>query len=184
MRRKVMFGIAIVVLLACGFVEARRRADTSSINPVGRPEAKGKGLHCAVFFEAGTWKIRAGNGNGRHTFKGVVNVEGGTIVQGGPIGEEDAAHPQRGKTKREIRNENKKENNDDDVAVHKDKAGFDFQFVTHGAEDGIDFVLSKDAKTVSFHIVIDGDDDPKKIVIGREAAHPESGSFELPAKPN
>lgn len=169
-----------VVVLACALIGA---GDSKDIHATGRPQAKAKGLRCEVFYEAGTWKIRAGGASGRHTFKGVVNVSGGTIVQGGLIGTEDAAHPQRGKTNREIRKENKKENNDDDVAVHKDKSGFDFQFVTHGAEDGIDFVVSKDAKSVTFHVLIDGDDDPKKIIIGREAAHPDSGSFELSAKP-
>jgi hypothetical protein len=84
-RRILTIGIALFVLVPYGVVEARRRTDTSNLNPVGRPEGKGKALRCEVFYEAGTRKSCADGARGerRHTIKGSVTVGDGKNVPGG-----------------------------------------------------------------------------------------------------
>jgi hypothetical protein len=49
---------------------------------------------------------------------------------------------------------------------------------------GLDFKVGPAATGVKFKLLVDGAEDPKKILIGEKGVHPEKAEFTLPVNPS
>ncbi len=145
-------------------------ADELNAYWVGRPEQfrQGVGDAYGVWLDGGIWNLQTTSRDRgkekRAVFTGSVRVDRDKII-GAFQGLE----------------RKKKKANSDFLVVHKDQKGFDFRFATFGKSDGVDFKVGKNARTITFTLLVDGDDNPKRILIGASGARPEKGTFTLPA---
>jgi hypothetical protein len=48
----------------------------------------------------------------------------------------------------------------------------------------VNFKVGKNARSVTFKVLVGGDDDPTKILIGGNNAQPDKAEFTLPAHPD
>lgn len=153
--------------LAAGLLSAGgARAADDGPNAESRPEQFKQGMKAcyAVWREEGVWHLRA-TSKAEKRFTGTVRCDLDRIV-GRFDGLENAKKPK----------------NDDWVSAHADGKGFDFQFVTGGAVDSLEFKVGPKAESVSFDLLVGGDDDPEKILIGAKGRHPAKAKFTLPAR--
>jgi hypothetical protein len=168
--------ILLSVLVCIGSVESNLSfvAADESPDPIGRPDGfkDGKRKMAAIWFEDGKWNLRMtsrdnpGKKDERVIFKGSVRVEGDRLIR--EFQALDTA---------------KKAKDADWYLPHKDGKGFDFQFATFGKTDGVNFKVGKEATSITFRLRIDGNDDPKQILIGKKNQNPEKADFTLPAQP-
>lgn len=138
-------------------------------NPVGRPKkfTQGKRAMYGVWNDDGIWRLRmTGKKDVKVIFTGVIRAQGDRLI-GEWQGLEKAD----------------KAKNADWIFPHTDGKGFDFRFVVFGKTDGVNFKVGPKAESVMFKLLVDGDDDPKKILIGTEGKYPDKGDFTLPALP-
>jgi hypothetical protein len=152
-------------------------ASDDSLNPVGKPKQfkQGKRVAYGVWYEDGLWHLRMtskdgkakGKGkNDRVIFTGSVRVAGDRL-----LGEFQGLE----KSKQAL--------NADWVLPHAGGRGFDFQFATFGKTDGVNFKAGPSAQSITFKLLVGGDDDPTRILIGASGAHPAKAEFALPAHP-
>lgn len=183
-QRLVLFGVfAALVVAPSAPVDA-----AAKIDPAGRPKEfkAGKRTLCAVWSENGVWYIRAtaNQDKGKQIIQGTVTVQKGRIVKGELEGTEEAKKPEKyGKNRRRDRKAANAEKDDDDITVHKNNTGFDFRFVNRGRSDGVNFTVSDKAESVTFHITVGGDDNPKQVIVGAGGARPDNATFTLPVEP-
>ena len=144
------------------------------LNPTGRPKQFEKGKHTtyAVWEDGGVWNIRTSVKAGpkgkdqRVQFTGIVTIKGDKVTNGEFQGLEKKP----------------KAENADWVILHKDGRGFDFQFSTTTSNtDGVNFKLGPKAESVTFRLLVAGDDDPKRILVGAKGVHPPKAEFTFPA---
>jgi hypothetical protein len=143
-----------------------------SPNPIGRPPAfkQGKKDYYGVWYEDGQWNLRMTSnkdGKGRVVFTGMVKVDGDRLM--GDFSALEKA---------------KKAKDADWVVFHRDRRGFDFRFANRGAVDGVAFKAGPNAKSVTFKLQVSDDDDPRRILIGGNNAHPDKAEFTLRAHPD
>lgn len=162
----VMAGLSLVI--SCAIVGRSAEEEIPQKKLFGRPEDFKQGKHpmCAVWYEEGEWFLRV-TSSGKQDFVGEVNVVGDKI-----LGEFEGLEEKKKEKKRS-----------DALVPHKNRKGFKFRFATNGHTDGVRFKVGKKAKTITFKLLIGGDDDPKKILIGATGAHPPKATFTLPAHP-
>lgn len=161
-------------LLAClALVGALGSAADDAINPIGRPEQfkQGRRTVYAIWFDDGVWNLQvtspdSGKKAGRKIFSGRVEVDGDFLI--GEFQGLDKA---------------KKAKDTDWIVPHPDRKGFDFQFATFGKTDGVNFKVGPKSRTITFNLLVGGDDDPDKILIGAKGARPDKAKFTLPANP-
>jgi hypothetical protein len=153
-------------------------ADEERINPIGRPEKfkQGEATGYAVWYEDGSWNLRMtsrerkskkGKKTERGEFTGTVTLDKGRISEGTFQGLESA----------------KSLKDADWIRVHKGRKGFDFHFLTIGKTDGVSFKVSDETQTLNFKLLVAGDDEPTKIMIGAKGESPKKDPFDLPAHP-
>ena len=171
--RKVRTLLTCLGLFALQAAAVLAAADTP--DPVGRPKQfeTGKSTTFAVWEDDGTWYLRTstknpGKGKVQKTaFAGTVKVTGDVLI-GEFQGLEKSPDPKAA----------------DFVIVHKDNKGFDFQFSTFSKNvDGVTFKLGPKAESVTFKLRVEGDDDAKKIIVGKKGVHPEKAEFTFPVTP-
>lgn len=162
---KVWYGIACG-LAACLSGPGPALAADDGPNAESRPEQFKQGMKAcfAVWREEGVWHLRA-TSKAEKKFTGSVRCDADRIV-GRFDGLESAKKPK----------------NADWVSPHADGKGFDFQFVTAGAVDGLEFKVGPKAESVTFDLLVGGDDDPQKILVGAKGLHPDKAKFTLPAR--
>jgi hypothetical protein len=182
------FCLALLVIFVVTLVAPSALAvDDAKLDPTGRPKEfkAGKKTVCAVWVENGVWYVRAtaNQDKGKQIIEGTVTVQKGRIVKGELEGTEEAKKPAKyGKNRKRERIARRNEKDDDDITVHKDKAGFDFHFTNRGHSDGVKFTVSDKAESVTFHISIGGDDNPKQVLIGADGTRPDRATFTLPVQ--
>src|SRR5262249_53130448 len=134
-------------------------AEVEAIDPVGRPKKyeEGKAALCAVWFEDGSWHIRATKkkDDQRLAIKGTVTLQGGGKLTSGELvnAETGDKSDSGGKKKKK-----KQANDDDKITIHSDYEGFDFEFGNKTGSEGLDFKVSNGTKTITFKLLIAGDD--------------------------
>ena len=147
----------------------------ADLDPVGRPKQfeKGKQNAFAVWEEDGVWNLRTSAKAGekgkmkRVEFTGRVKVNGDKLIAGDLQGLEKKA---KGKDA-------------DWLEVHPDGKGFDFQFATFSTNtDGVTFKVGPKAESVTFKLLTAGDNDPKRILVGKKGEHPDKAEFTIPVK--
>jgi hypothetical protein len=145
------------------------------ISPKGRwPEfEQGQQRRVHVWYDENqVWHFRCTARN-PITFDGTVTLDKGRLqIVGG-----DAAREQRGK-------EGKVTNPGKADYVRLTPRGVAFRFNARGTLDGLDFVVPKEAKTVRFEFVVNGERKAEYIFVGSEGAHPSAPAFVLPAHPD
>lgn len=152
-------------LLTAAFTSAADPPD-----PAGKPKqfVPGKGPAVAVWEDKGMWNLHVtwkDDKRSRIVFTGRVVVEGDKYT--GDYGSLEKA----------------KGANADYVRPHRDGRGFDFRFTQSSVVAiGLDFKVGPAATGVKFKVLIDGAEDPKKILIGEKGVHPEKAEFTLPVK--
>jgi hypothetical protein len=142
-------------------------------DPAGRPEKFKAGMKaaCAIYYEDGAWHMRMTAGGAKKKKKAVIS--GSARVKGDWIRGDFQGLDKAEKAK-----------DADWIVIHKDKLGFDFQFGLHGKVDAVNFKVGPKAETVTFQVMVDGDDNPKAVLIGKAGAHPEKGGkLVFPAAP-
>jgi hypothetical protein len=163
------------LLLCLVLVPAQLALAADPPDPAGRPRQFEVGKHTtfAVWESEGTWYLRSSskpNAKGKAQFvefSGTVRVTGDILI-GEFQGLEKSTDPKAA----------------DHLFVHKDRKGFDFRFSTYSKNvDGVTFKLGPKAEAVTFKLRVQGDDDPKKILIGKEGARPEKAEFTFPVAP-
>ena len=150
----------------------------ADLDPIGRPKQfeKGKSTSFAVWEEDGVWQLRTSVKDPakakkmeRVQFSGRVKVNGDKIVSGEYQGLEKKPKG--------------KEKDADWLEMHPDGKGFDFQFSTTNTNtDGLNFKVGPKAESVTFKLLVAGDDDPKRVLVGKKGVHPEKGEFTLTVK--
>lgn len=168
---------ALVASLPTAIATAQEGRSLSGSDAIGRPKAFVQGMKpvIAVWYEDGVWNIRATSKQGpngtrgpRVLFTGLVRVEGDGFagaLQGldqGPKSKKLAV---------------------DWVTPDADRRGFQFKFLTVGFTDGVNFKPGPKATSIRFRLLVNGDDDPRRIIVGTKGVHPASADFTLPAKP-
>jgi hypothetical protein len=152
-----------LLLLTAAFASA---ADTP--DPAGKPKqfVPGKGPAVAVWEDKGMWNLQVtwkDDNKSRVVFTGRVVVEGDKYT--GDYGSLEKA----------------KGADADYVRPHRDGKGFDFRLTQSSVVAiGLDFTVGPAATGVKFKVLIDGTEDPKKILIGGKGVHPEKAEFTLP----
>lgn len=133
-------------------------------DPTGRPEKfkAGAKAACAIYYEDGGWHMRMTSGGGGKKKKAIIS--GSARVKGDSIRGDFQGLDKAEKAK-----------DADWISIHKDKLGFDFQFGLHGKVDAVNFKVGPKAETVTFQVMVNGDDDPKAVLIGKGGKHPEKG---------
>jgi hypothetical protein len=165
------------VALTCAvlFLLPAALALADDLDPVGRPKQfeKGKQNAFAVWEEDGTWNLRTSAKAGekgkmkRMEYTGRVKVNGDKLIAGDLQGLEKKA----------------KAKDADWIEMHADGKGFDFQFATFSSNtDGVTFKVGPKAESVTFKLLTAGDNDPKRILIGKNGVHPEKAEFTIPIK--
>jgi hypothetical protein len=164
-----LFGVLLGCLTLFAMSMSLALADGTP-NPIGRPPGfkQGKKDIYGVWYEDGQWHLRmtSRDGKGRTVFTGMVKVDGDRMM--GDFSALEKA---------------KKAKNADWVVFHPDRRGFDFRFANRGATDGVAFKVGPKARTVTFKLELGDDDDPRRILIGGNNAHPDRAEFTLPAHP-
>ncbi len=160
-----------VLLAAFLFAAARQSiaADTD-INPIGKPKgySSGKESEYAIWYQDGTWHIRATTVKGtKARFSGSVAVEGGEFTEG--------TFDQLEKSHRKA--------SSDWVALDRAKKEMQFIFGNAGGLDGVDFKVSDSSRNVRFGLILGSNTSPANVLIGRSGAHPDAVPFTLPAHP-
>lgn len=145
------------------------------IDPTGRPKQLDKGKHTiiSVWEDDGVWHLRTSvapgpKGKGqRIQFSGSITVKGDKFISGEFQGLEKKV----------------KATDADWVFVRPDGKGFDFQFSTTDTNvDALTFKVGPKSEGVTFKLLTAGDDDPKKVIIGKAGVHPDKGEFTIPVK--
>ena len=147
--------------------KAKGKDESGPIDPNGRPKGfeEGKGPRVALWYEEGTWHLRAtGKQDHSYKFTGGVDVKDGVITTGATQGLEKGKHP-------------------DVVTTKQGRKGFTFAFTAKGTVDGLYFKTSEEATEINVHLMIDGDETPKFILIGAHGRHPDKAIFAFPAFP-
>lgn len=128
-------------------------------DPTGRPKkfGVGKGTFIAVWVEDGVWNIRSTSNFNRTKFSGTVKVKGDKVTTGEFL---------------------ELEKDEDGVVRRDDFTGFSFTFSTgYKDSDGMTFRVGAKAESITFRILVEGDDDPAKILIGAKGLKPEKATF-------
>ncbi|MCA9241354.1 MAG: hypothetical protein KDA37_14185 [Planctomycetales bacterium] len=185
-RSVLLSGVAL--LLASCPLPSYGETKLEEVDPHGRPKQfhTGGGLGFAVYFEDGYWNIRTSTrGHSRATagshFTGTVTVVGDDIK-----GEFDSFEvmPRRERRRRAKRTQGGANlRRSDLILLHPKQRGFDFHMYNKGQIDTIRFKTGVKAKTVTFDLRVDGDDDPMRVLIGANGTHPKKTVFTLPAHP-
>jgi hypothetical protein len=152
----------------------------ANLNPVGKPKQfeTGKAALIAIYFEEGFWYLactadaKGGNKqfNVRNSYTGKVLLKGGTIQ-----GQLDDLKTFDNGPKVLLKDR-------DFARLIPNNTGFEFQMVTFGGVDKIRFQVSPKTEELQFDIKIDGDDNPKHILIGQAGQHPAKSQFNLSTK--
>jgi hypothetical protein len=161
------FGIAI---LSTAIVSVHAFGQTVEIDPTGRPTNLGraKGAHYGVWLDDEGWHVRTeGSGNNPHVFEGRIEVEGGKVEKVFNFESFDTTASKNRK---------------------KPDTGFAGQkFITFRVKsgkkgDGFGFRVSDNTTKVRFRLMIDGNTEPDRIMVGSAGQHAPSGTFELSTK--
>jgi hypothetical protein len=165
--------LGLLVLLAPNGWGQGGQKETAGINPVGKPAKfdDTKGARYAVWYADEAWHLRVvapkpKKGPGE-AFEGSVRIEGGKVAGGDFQGLEKA----------------KKAQSADWVFMHADGRGLDFRFLSSGKVDAINVKPSKEATGVSFRLLIGGNEQPQRVLIGAQGKNPEKIPFSFPAHP-
>ena len=168
------FRVALTCAALFVFQAALVAAD---LDPAGRPKQFEKGKHTtfAVWEDDGVWHLRTAVKDPakakkmeRVQFTGRVKVNGDKIVSGEYQGLEKKP----------------KAKDADWLEMHPDGKGFDFQFSTTNTNtDGLNFKVGPKAESITFKLLTAGDDDSKRVLVGKKGEHPEKAEFTLPVKP-
>ena len=162
--------LSLVLLFVCA-TPADAADEKKPIIAEGRPDkfTAGESVMYAVYIEDGVWNLRT------TSEKGKDNKPGARVVFSGSVrAEGDKIH---GNFK--ALEKSKTAENADFVVNHKDGKGFDFKFATFGGTDGIKFTVGEKAESLTFKLNVNGDDDPKKIFIGKKGFHPKKAEFDF-----
>ena len=138
------------------------------IDPKGKPEGleAGKTLRWYVWHNDNGWHVRTTTKTQKHNFHGKIEVIGGKFKQVSAAKLDD-----------------KKGDRKDWWTLSSNNRVLTLDFKTEGGMDGFDFEVAGKADRLDFTLLIDKDDEPKRIYIGKSGEHPEMSSFELPANP-
>ncbi len=156
-----------VLVLAGVLVAAPQPDKKPHLDPHGEPKGlvAGHPRSYFVWHDAHGWHLRSTTEKVKHQFKGHIEVEGGTI---------EKIHSYKLEKTGELA---------DQWKLDSSKHGVKFDFETDGGIDGINFHVSKDAKSIRFKLLIDGKEQTEHIHIGRAGHHPKDNPFTLPAHP-
>lgn len=146
------------------------KPELTNANPDGRPNFElGKTELYAIWCENGVWTLRTTSKKdaGRVVFSGNVRVTGDKLFG-------DFRALEKAKNAKDA----------DWVVNHPDGKGFDFRFATFGGTDGVTFKVGPKAESLTFKLLVNGDDDPKKVLIGKKGVHPKKAEFTLGVEPS
>jgi hypothetical protein len=168
---RLLITLCLLSLLSAG-LHAQEKRSYDPINPLGQPRKlrQGKGEVFAIWYADNHWHVRVSSREGdekKEVFTGTIEIEGGQIASGKYDGMERNGKPR----------------NRDWIYFHANNRIMDFQFVNFGKLDGFDFRPSDKAKSVTFKLLIDGVEVPRRVLIGSQSEHPKSMPFTLPAHP-
>lgn len=140
---------------------------TAPLDPRGRPDEKliDQPQRYYVWHDAEGWHLRSA-AKGMTKFEGSIKVVGGTFRKLRPAGLES------------------KGNYADRWALDDKRQEIRFLIHTSTSFDGFDFDLAGDAASLEFDLSMGGTKRPRRIFVGREAAHPPEAAFSLPADPD
>lgn len=163
-------GCLLAVLLAFGSIgwADEKTSPTEGPDPQGRPEKykAGQSRRWVVWHDDHGWHVRTTTTKEKHRFNGSIQVEGGMFTTLNHLGQLE-----------------KKGKNTDLGTWNKERNLLRFDIKTHGKEDGFDFKVNGDAKSLVFTLQVDGADHPEEIFIGPKMQHPKEAKFTLPAHP-
>jgi hypothetical protein len=145
-----------------------------NVSPIGRwaEFSAGQKRRVHLWYEEGVWRFRCTCGINATVFDGSATVDKGTIqIVGG-----DGDFEQRGKAGKLLNPKNAD-------YVQFGPAGMAFRFQCVGKLNGLDFTAPKEAKTIRFEFVVNGESKAEYIFIGAVGANPSKSSFLLPAHP-
>ena len=150
--------------------------ENEDINPIGRPlkYTAGKSRMCGVWHENGLWNISV-------TAVNPLKIIGSVKVAGDKyIGRFEGLE-------RPVTAKGAPKGGYDFVLPHKDGKGFDFVFNVGGKNsdsDSLQFKVGEKATSIEFVLIISGDRDPSRILIGKNSKNPSKIPFSLEAHPN
>jgi hypothetical protein len=163
--------LLISSLLACLFLPCKPCiADEPliKVNPVGQPAMGGDSARYFLWYDAEGWHLRTDTGGKRRAFTGMIDVAGGKVTS--IFGFENL--------------EAKKKKKKADVGiVNKAKDKITFKFATKSRRDGFDFQVNEAAQSLRFKLMIDGSEQPARVIIGAAGQPAPTAGFSLPAHP-
>lgn len=141
----------------------------TTIDPNGYPKLSPEGGQNVVriWYEKGNWHLRTSTEDSDKKKSKLIAFTGSV----------------RSEDKMQVVGE-KLEKGRDSYVMHPDGKGFDFRFVTSGAQDTAILTLGPKSKTLTFKLKVDGVAvEASRIVIGSESKCPDKADFSLPAVP-
>ncbi|HEX6984711.1 MAG TPA: hypothetical protein VF170_05010, partial [Planctomycetaceae bacterium] len=169
MNRRTLFRVLLVPLAlvpSAGSPAGGDGAGRAALDPRGRPDERliDQPRRYYVWNDAEGWHLRtAAKGNVK--FEGTVRVTGGKFRKFRPVGLEA-----KGKLA-------------DRWTLDRNREELRFLIYTSTSFDGFDFDVDGGATEVRFDLSLAGAKDPKRIFVGKKAAHPADAAFGLPADP-
>lgn len=148
-------------------VAAADRRTAPAIDPRGRPDERlmKQERRYYIWHDMEGWHIRSAS-QYLHKFEGVIRMTGGAFRNCRPIGLES------------------KGSGADGWLMNKDRTELKFLINTSTSFDGFDFDCARGTTEIEFDLMVAGKKEPKRIFVGRKAAHPQSTTFKLPADPD
>jgi hypothetical protein len=167
--------VVIVAMAQNAIAQKAKVAPIEAVSPVGRwaEFAAGQKRRVHVWYSDGVWHFRCTCGVNPTVFDGTVTLDKGSAQIVGGEGEFE----QRGKAGKVTNPKNA-----DYVQAMPGGIGFRFQCI--GKLNGLDFTVSKEAKTIRFEFAVNNESKAEYIFIGASGAQPVSAAFNLPAHPN
>jgi len=155
------------VLLSGAVAGAQKDRPKAALDAVGEPKNfhKGETVRYALWHDEHGWHLRSTTFKKKHSFKGTIEVEGGTL---------ERVHSFLLEKEGRLADHWK-------LGPQHHRVTFDFE--TEGGIDGINFHVSKEAKALRINLHIDGKHESERIYIGHGGQHPRNDPFMLPAHP-
>ncbi|HKB39767.1 MAG TPA: hypothetical protein VKD72_25245 [Gemmataceae bacterium] len=155
------------VLLSSAVAPAQKDRPRAVLDAIGEPRDfhRGETVRYALWHDQHGWHLRTTTREKKHGFKGTIEVEGGTL---------ERVHSFRLEKEGRLA---------DHWKLGPQHRCVTFDFETDGGIDGINFRVSKEAKSLRFNLHIDGKHERERIYIGQGGQHPRNDPFTLPAHP-
>ncbi len=164
--RLILLALALELLFVLN-VGAADKKTAPAIDPRGRPEERLMKQERRYFIwnDAEGWHIRSAS-QYLHKFEGKIRLTGGEFRKCRPVGLET------------------KGTGADRWLLNKERTELQFLINTSTSFDGFDFDCGRGTTEIEFDLMVAGAKEPKRIFIGRDAAHPQATTFKLPADPD